>query len=122
MLDFYGVPWQYEPRAFPIAWDGEGHASQYFTPDFFLPEEDLYIELTTMSQKLVTKKNAKLRRLRTLYPGVKCRLLYQRDYFHLVEKYGLEVPAHLPGQRRPSRTPGPPQVTKLDRRGVETPV
>jgi hypothetical protein len=72
-----------------------------------------------MSQKLVTKKNAKVRRLRALYPEVKCRILYQRDYLHLVEKYGLEGPAHLPESPRPARSPGPPQVVKLDRRGVD---
>ncbi len=121
LLDFYGVIWQYEPRSFPLAWDGEGAPSQFFTPDFYLPEEDLFIELTTMSQKLVTKKNAKLRRLRALYPNVHCRLFYQRDYLHLVEKYGLEGPDHLPELRRPNLAPGPPQVVRLDRRGVSTP-
>lgn len=121
MLNFYGIRWSYEPRSFPIAWDGDGRPSQFFTPDFFLPEDVLFIELTTMSQKLVTKKNAKLRRLRALYPEVRCRLFYQRDYLHLVEKYGLESPAHLPELRRPSRNPGPPQVVRLDRRGVSSP-
>lgn len=120
LLDFYGVPWDYEPRAFPIGWDGEGRPSQHFTPDFFLPDEDLFIEITTMSQKLVTKKNAKVRLLRQLYPGVNCKILYQRDYLHLVEKYGLEEPENLISPAFPSRIPGPPMVTRLDRRGVET--
>lgn len=120
MLDFYGLPWEYEPRSFPIAWDGEGRPSHQFTPDFYLPEDSLYIEITTMSQKLVTKKNAKVRLLRSLYPEVQCKIFYQRDYLHLVEKYGLEDPDHLPVRRRPIRNPGPPQVIKLDRRGVDT--
>ena len=90
---------------------------QSFTPDFYLPEERLYIEITTMSQKLVTKKNAKVRRLRELYPGVQCKVLYQRDYLHLVVKYGLEEPDHL-GDVSPTRIPGPPQVVRLDRRGA----
>ena len=111
------MPWEYEPRAFPIAWDGEGRPNQYFTPDFFLPDDDLFIEITTMSQKLVTKKNGKVRTLRRLYPNVRCKILYQRDYLHLVEKYGLERPTNLPHQPRPIRMPGPPSVTRLGERG-----
>lgn len=118
MLDFYGIPWEYEPRAFPIAFDRRGRPSQFFTPDFYLPEEDIYIEITTMSQKLVTKKNAKVRRLRELYPDVTCKVLYQRDYLHLVVKYGLEHPDHLPADRTPTRIPGPPRVTRLGERGT----
>jgi hypoxanthine phosphoribosyltransferase len=119
LLDFYDIPWHYEPRSFPIAWDGDGRPSQYFTPDFYLPEEDLYIEITTMSQKLVTKKNGKVRTLRALYPEVKCKILYQRDYLHLVEKYGLEVPTNLLNDSRPQRPPGPPAVVRLGGRGPQ---
>jgi hypothetical protein len=64
--------------------------TQQFTPDFYLPDWDLYIEITTMNQKLVTRKNRKVRRLQELYPGVKCKIFYQRDYLSLVTKYGLE--------------------------------
>ncbi len=71
-----------------------------------------------MSQKLVTKKNAKVRRLRELYPEVTCKVLYQRDYLHLVVKYGLEHPDHLPADRTPTRIPGPPRVTRLGERGT----
>lgn len=119
MLDFYDIAWLYEPRSFPIAWDGEGRPIQYFTPDFFLPDENLYIEITTMSQKLVTKKNGKVRTLRTLYPNVTCKILYQRDYLHLVEKYGLEVPTNLLHDSRPQRPPGPPAVVRLGGRGPQ---
>jgi hypothetical protein len=121
LLDFYGVPWFYEPRAFPIAWDGEGRPKQHFTPDFFLPDDDLFIEITTMSQKLVTKKNAKVRKLRQLYPEVRCKIFYQRDYLNLVEKYGLEDPDNLSSPSVPNRLPGPLQVVRLDHRGDETP-
>ncbi len=63
ILDFYRIRWQYEPRRFPIEWDGQGRVISSFTPDFYLGDFDVYIELTTMSQKLVTKKNRKVRRL-----------------------------------------------------------
>jgi hypoxanthine phosphoribosyltransferase len=119
LLDFYAVEWMYEPTSFPVAWDREGRASQYFTPDFYLPEDDLYIEITTMSQKLVTKKNAKVRRLRELYPDIQIKILYQRDFLNLVHKYGLEHPPNVT-EPVPTRIPGPPQVTRLDSRGTPT--
>lgn len=116
LLDFYGVIWEYEPTSFPIVWGKDGEPTQFFTPDFFLAEETSYIEITTMSQKLVTKKNAKVRRLREIHPDVICKVLYQRDYLHLVVKYGLEEPYHLDSPI-PTRIPGPPQVIRLDQRG-----
>ena len=90
LLDFYQIEWEYEPRSFDLEWDNDGNVTQRFTPDFYLREWDLYIEITTMSQKLVTKKNRKVRRLAELYPDVKCKIFYQRDYLSLVTKYGLE--------------------------------
>jgi hypothetical protein len=90
LLDFYQIEWQYEPTSFDLERDKEGSVTQRFTPDFFLPAYDLYIEITTLNQKLVTKKNRKVRRLRELYPEVTCKIFYQRDYLSLVMKYGLD--------------------------------
>ena len=90
LLDFYEIGWAYEPRSFDIEWDSEGSVTQRFTPDFFLPEFDLYIEITTLNQKLVTKKNRKVRLLRERYPEIRCKIFYQRDYLSLVTKYELE--------------------------------
>jgi hypoxanthine phosphoribosyltransferase len=92
-LDYYRIRWQYEPVSFPIAWEG-ARVAEMFTPDFYLPEHDLYIELTTMKQSLVTPKNRKLRLVRELYPELSVRLLYRRDYQQLLAKAGygaLEV-------------------------------
>jgi hypothetical protein len=93
LLDFYLIEWRYEPTTFDIEWDRQGNPTQRFSPDFYLPEFDLYIEITTLNQKLVTKKNRKVRRLTSLYPDVNCRILYQRDYLNLLIKYGLEEPS-----------------------------
>jgi hypothetical protein len=93
LLDFYLIEWRYEPTTFDIEWDRHGNPTQRFSPDFYLPEFDLYIEITTLNQKLVTKKNRKVRRLTSLYPDVRCRILYQRDYLILLIKYGLEEPS-----------------------------
>ena len=90
LLEFYEIAWAYEPRSFDIEWDAEGGVTQRFTPDFFLPEFDLYIEITTLNQKLVTKKNRKVRMLRERYPEIRCKIFYQRDYLSLVTKYELE--------------------------------
>ena len=87
--------WEYEPRTFTLEFDHDGRPVQAFTPDFYLPAYDLYIEITTLNQKLVTKKNRKARRLVEQHPDVQIRVLYQRDYLHLLVKYGLEPPSQL---------------------------
>jgi len=97
LLDFYGIAWEYEPRTFILEWDRQGRPQQAFTPDFFLPAYDLYIEITTLNQKLVTKKNRKARRVQDRYPDVRVKVLYQRDYLRLLVKYGLEPPSQLVG-------------------------
>ncbi len=93
LLDFYGIRWEYEPRSFPLQWDEQGRVVESFNPDFYLPDIDLYIELTTLKQSLVTKKNRKLRRLRELYPAIRVKIFYGRDYRSLLLKYGLAKPA-----------------------------
>jgi len=97
LLDFYGIAWEYEPRTFVLERDRLDRPVQAFTPDFYLPAYDLFIEITTLNQKLVTKKNRKARRLREIYPDVQVKVLYQRDYLHLLVKYGLEPPSQLEG-------------------------
>ena len=89
LLDFYRIAWEYEPRSFPLQWDKDGKVQEAFTPDFYLPEFDLYVELTTMKQANVTKKNRKIRLLRTIYPHVNIQVFYQKDVQDLVIKYGL---------------------------------
>ena len=113
LLDFYGMDWEYEPTSFDIVFDEKGAAVRHFTPDFYLPEQQQYIEITTMNQKLVTKKNRKVRLLALHHPEVKCKILYQRDYLHLVIKYGLEDPDQNDELVPPSRIPGAPQVVRL---------
>ena len=90
LLDFYQIDWEYEPRSFDLEWDKGVNVVQRFTPDFYVPAYDLYIEITTLNQKLVTRKNRKVRKLRELYPEVQCKVFYQRDYLSLVTKYGLD--------------------------------
>jgi hypothetical protein len=107
LLDFYRVEWEYEPTAFPIEWDAAGRPTQQFRPDFYLPGFGLYIEITTLNQRLVTKKNRKVRRLRELYPDVRIKVLYQRDYLSLLAKYGLEPPSQMLEEGAGSGSPAP---------------
>jgi hypothetical protein len=97
ILDFYKIGWQYEPRTFPIQWDVQGRILESFTPDFYLPDQDLYIELTTQKQRLVTKKNRKIRLLKQLYPEVNLKIFYRRDVERLRQKYGGPEAQKNPG-------------------------
>ncbi|MGL6278798.1 MAG: hypothetical protein ACRC50_04495 [Gaiella sp.] len=91
ILDWYGIPWDYEPTSFVLERDAEGRVTRAFTPDFYLPEQELYVEVTVMKQSLVTRKNRKLRELRALYPDVKVKLFYRRDIEHLAQRYRLRI-------------------------------
>jgi hypoxanthine phosphoribosyltransferase len=90
ILDFYQIAWKYEPRTFPLIWDESGNILEGFTPDFYLPDYDLYVELTTLQQGLTTRKHRKLRRLQTLYPNVRIKLLDRGDFDAMLVKHDLE--------------------------------
>jgi bifunctional protein TilS/HprT len=87
LLDFYQIEWLYEPRSFQLRWE-DGKEAEMFTPDFYLPSLDLYIEMTTLKPGLTREKNRKVRRLRELYPDSNIKLLARRDYNRLLAKYG----------------------------------
>lgn len=89
LLDFYGVRWEYEPVQFVLEWDDNGRPKSAFRPDFYLPDHGCFIEVTTLNQRLVTRKNAKVRRLKELYPEIEVKLLYQRDVLALAAKHRL---------------------------------
>lgn len=98
ILDYYAVRWEYEPRKFPILWNLEGTVVESFAPDFYLPELDTYVELTTLKQSLVRRKNRKLRRVRELYPDIRIKLFYGKDFKALLLKYGrFDLAASLSG-------------------------
>ena len=107
ILDFYDVRWEYEPTTFPILWNLDGDVVESFAPDFYLPELGVFLEMTTLKQRLVRKKNRKLRRLRELYPDIRIKLFYARDFRAMMLKYGrLGLAASLsgtPGQVVPDR-------------------
>lgn len=89
ILDFYGIEWQYEPRTFPLEWDKDGNVIEAFTPDFYLPQQNLYIELTTLKAKLARYKNRRLRLMKELYPEIHIKLFKRREMREMLVKYGL---------------------------------
>ncbi|WP_041454872.1 hypothetical protein [Anaerolinea thermophila] len=89
ILDFYGIQWEYEPRTFPLRWDDEGNVLEAFTPDFYLPEQNLFVELTTLRPRLTTKKNRKLKRLKELYPDINIKLFKRRELRNMMLRFGL---------------------------------
>ncbi|HEY5434720.1 MAG TPA: hypothetical protein VIK13_05765 [Candidatus Limnocylindrales bacterium] len=114
ILDFYQVRWHYEPDTYPIGWNLDGDVVESFAPDFYLPDMELYVELTTLKQKLVRKKNRKLRRLRELYPDIRIKLFYGRDFRMLMLKFGrmalLDDMTGTTGQSTPPRIHAPAVV------------
>ena len=122
ILDFYAVRWEYEPVTFPILWSLDGSVIESFSPDFYLPDLDMFLEMTTLKQRLVRKKNRKLRRLRELYPDIRIKLFYARDFRQMLLKYGriglVESLSGTSGQVVPER----PEVIEADGAGSrETP-
>jgi len=89
ILDMYNIEWEYEPSEFPLEWDAEGNIVLGFRPDFYLPEFDTYIELTTMKQKYVTEKNKKVKLLQELYPDINVNIVYKKDYHKLLKRFGV---------------------------------
>ncbi|MDX1416896.1 MAG: hypothetical protein R3293_22020 [Candidatus Promineifilaceae bacterium] len=90
LLDYYGLRWEYEPRTFDLRWDEQGSVTQAFTPDFYLVDQDIYVELTTARPKLITKKNRKIRRMEKLYPDVSVQLWKRSDLRNLMLRFGMD--------------------------------
>ena len=90
MLDFYRIRWEYEPKTYLLEWDSEGNVIEAFSPDFFLPDQDLYIELTTQKPKQAWKKNRKIRRMKELYPDINVRLIDKKGFESLLRKHSID--------------------------------
>ena len=91
LLDLYGIEWSYEPIEFTLEWGPKGTTLAGFRPDFWLPQQNCFVELTTAEQRLVTRKNAKVRRLKELYPEIAIEVVYQRDFYALIARHGIDV-------------------------------
>ena len=87
ILDFYGIRWEYEATAFPLTHHTDGRVASRFAPDFYLPDVDLWVEITTIRQALMRQKRRKLRRFVALYPDLRIKLLGASDIKALMWKY-----------------------------------
>ncbi len=110
VFDYYRIRWLYEPHTFPISWSPSGAVTEQFAPDFYLPDLDMYVELTTLKQGLVRKKNRKVRYLRQLYPDVRIKLFYARDFKALMLKYGRLAFLVEPGEAASSNGAARPET------------
>jgi len=90
VLDYYGIAWKYEPITFPLEWDENGALLEAFAPDFYLVDQDLFVELTTLRSKLMRIKRRKIRRIQELYPEVNIKLWNRQDFCHFLERFGLQ--------------------------------
>lgn len=112
ILDFYGLEWQYEPRTFPLEWNDQGQVTEAFSPDFYLPAQDIYIELTTLRPKLATFKNRRIRRMQEIYPDVHVKLIKRREMRDLMVKFGLYEDAEkIQGTEAQPRVEPVPRIT-----------
>ncbi len=93
ILDYYGIEWEYEPRTFVLERDESGKVLEAFSPDFYLPQQDLYVELTTLRPKLIRIKNHKIERMRELYPEINIKLFKRRNIRDMMIKYGIDEQA-----------------------------
>lgn len=95
LLDYYRIRWEYEPRTFVLRTDEQGNPKESFTPDFYLPDYDLYIELTVRRANINRRKRRKIALLQALYPDIRIKLMSARDFEHLMLKYGVRWREHL---------------------------
>lgn len=90
ILDMYHLEWEYEPRTFPVKWDEEGNVTMAFSPDFYLPKFNTFIELTTMNQKYASEKKKKVELLKKIYPGTNINIVFKNDFYSLLERFGIK--------------------------------
>ena len=67
ILETLNIEYEYEPKTFVIHSNGNGEIKKGFTPDFYLPELDLYVEVTSMHGNSCNKKNRKIVAIKEIY-------------------------------------------------------
>lgn len=86
LLEFYRIRWEYEPRTFVLREDENGNVSVGFSPDFFLPDFDLYVEVTTKKPHLMNRKLRQVEAMHRQYPDVRIELLDRAGFEVLAKK------------------------------------
>ena len=75
MLDSHQILWKYKHRTFAVEWDEAGNFVDCFTPDFYMPAFDLYVELVATGCDALGAKARKVRLLRQQHPDIRIELL-----------------------------------------------
>lgn len=88
-LDLFDIDWVYEPTSFPLKW-GSGAIRMMFTPDFYIPSLDIFVEITTMNQKLITRKSKKIKIAKKLYPEKHFKLINEKEFYNFLEIDNIE--------------------------------
>ena len=102
VLDELGVRWRYEPHTFVLGRHPSGSVSAAFTPDFYLPDLDLYLECSVARTGLLRRKRRKIEATQRRY-GVVVHLVRRSDFETLVRRWSLRGVASAlerPGPRR----------------------
>ena len=113
-LDAHAIPWLYEPRTFVLERAIDGRPVEAITPDFYLPDQDVYVECSVQRIALLGKKRRKIRKLRERY-GVTVALFDRRDFDRFAERYGLVFSTTMPSQASSASSP----ETRLPSRPAE---
>jgi len=77
LFNYSGIKWTYQQKTFDLG-------SQNYTPDFYLPDGDIYIEVKNFLWRYSKTRDRKFRKI---YPGIKLTLLLKKDYLELEKKY-----------------------------------
>ncbi|MCB9819038.1 hypothetical protein H6788_02550 [Candidatus Nomurabacteria bacterium] len=82
VLNLTGIKWIHQPKRFRLK-------SQYYTPDFYLPESDKYIEIKNFLSDYSLKRD---KEFRELYPKLELELVLKEDYKKLEEEFANVIP------------------------------
>ena len=100
VFDALHVRWRYEPHTFVLRRNRRGRVTEAFTPDFYLPDLDYYVECTVARRKLTRVKRRKAEATRRLY-GVTVEILYRPDFEVLAHRWSLRRLAAALERTRP---------------------
>lgn len=82
LFTYQGMRWEYSPVSFDIG-------GQMYTPDFYLPDSDTFIEVKNFWGEYSRNRDTKFRKT---HPTVILKVLLKEEYLQLEEKYARLIP------------------------------
>lgn len=86
-LTFMGVKWEYEPKTFWFTGIKRGCMS--YTPDFYLPVEDRFLETKGWMDK---KSKTKMKRMKKYHPNVRVDIVDWKAFKAVEKALGKSIP------------------------------